>query len=223
MTSVAQKVVDTLLAAFGPQHWWPGETQFEICAGAILTQNTAWTNVERAIANLRAAGALSPAAILALGTAGLEPLIRPAGTFRVKSKRLLKFCKWLCDEHGGDLERLFERGAESLREALLEVQGIGPETADSITLYAAGKATFVADSYTHRILARHGWLDWDSRYDEVREWFMDGLPADAKLFNEAHALLVKTGKDFCKSKPKCEGCPLASMLPAGGIREREGC
>ncbi|MCE9582293.1 MAG: endonuclease III domain-containing protein [Planctomycetes bacterium] len=220
MSSTAHKIVDTLLAAFGPQKWWPAETPFEVCVGAILTQNTAWKNVEKAIANLKAAGAMSPAAIVALG-GRLEVLVKPAGTFRVKAARLYRFCKWIVDEHGGSLDCLFDRGAESLRETLLEVSGIGPETADAIALYAAGKETFVADSYTHRILARHGWIEWESGYDDVRGWWMDGLPRDAALFNEAHALLVKTAKEFCKTKPDCDGCPLKPMLPGGGVRERE--
>jgi endonuclease-3 related protein len=214
--------VESLLAAFGPQKWWPAETPFEVCVGAILTQNTSWKNVEEAIRRLKAAANPPTAAfILSLGIPQLEELIKPAGTFRVKAKRLMRFCKWLEEEHGGSLERLFERSAESLRDALLEVPGIGPETADAIALYAAGKETFVADAYTHRILARHGWLDWESGYDEVRGWWMDGLPRDAALFNEAHALLVKAGKEFCRTKPDCDGCPLRTMLPEGGPRLRE--
>lgn len=232
MSSTAHKVVDTLLAAFGPQKWWPAETPFEVCVGAILTQNTSWKNVEKAMEQLKAGvrrresgvggtAELGPAAIVELGLPRLEVLIQPAGTFRVKAARLYRFCKWIVDEHGGSLERLFDRGAESLRETLLEVSGIGPETADAIALYAAGKETFVADSYTHRILARHGWIEWESGYDDVRGWWMDGLPRDAALFNEAHALLVKTAKEFCKTKPDCDGCPLKPMLPGGGVRERE--
>lgn len=222
MSSLATRAVDTLLAAFGPQKWWPAETPFEVCVGAILTQNTSWKNVEEAIRRLKAAANPPTAAfILSLGISRLEELIKPAGTFRVKAKRLMRFCKWLEEEHGGSLERLFDRSAESLREALLEVPGIGPETADAIALYAAGKETFVADAYTHRILARHGWIDWESGYDEVRGWWMDGLPRDAALFNEAHALLVKTGKEFCRTKPDCDGCPLKAMLPEGGPRLRE--
>jgi endonuclease-3 related protein len=235
MSSTATKVVETLLAAFGPQQWWPAETAFEVCVGAILAQNTSWTNVEKAIANLKRLSAtqsgdgsresgengLGAGFVVGLGLAGLEEAVKPAGTFRVKAKRLMRFCKWLQEEHGGSLERLFDRSAESLRDALLEISGIGPETADAIALYAAGKETFVADSYTHRILARHGWLDWESGYDDVRGWWMDSLPRDAALYNEAHALLVKTAKEFCKTKPKCDGCPLQPMLPDGGARERE--
>jgi endonuclease-3 related protein len=234
MKSVAHRAVDAMLAAFGPQKWWPADTPFEVCVGAILAQNTVWTNVEKAIEQLKTgvrrretgvgngtAPDLSAGAIVELGLPRLEVLIKPAGTFRVKAKRLHRFCKWIVDEQGGTLDRLFELGAESLRETLLEVSGIGPETADAIALYAAGKETFVADSYTHRILARHGWIDWESGYDEVRGWWMDGLPRDAALFNEAHALLVKTGKEFCRTKPDCDGCPLRPMLPEGGPRDRE--
>ncbi|MEK7468008.1 MAG: endonuclease III domain-containing protein [Planctomycetota bacterium] len=235
MSSTATKVVETLLAAFGPQKWWPAETPFEVCVGAILAQNTSWKNVELAIGNLKRiavaeSGAssresgengLTAELIVSLGLARLETVIKPAGTFRVKAKRLMRFCKWLHEEHGGSIEGLFDRAAEPLRDMLLEVQGIGPETADAIALYAAGKETFVADSYTHRILARHGWLDWESGYDDVRGWWMDALPRDAALYNEAHALLVKTAKEYCKARPKCDGCPLQQMLPDGGPRERE--
>lgn len=228
MSSTATRAVETLLAAFGPQRWWPAETPFEVCVGAILTQNTAWTNVEKAVANLKKAGMgdgrreTGEAQFVAgLGVERLEELIRPAGTFRVKAKRLMRFCRWLIEEHGGSLDGLFGRSAESVREALLEVPGIGPETADAIALYAGGKETFVADAYTHRILARHGWLDWESGYDEVRGWWMDGLEKDAALYNEAHALLVKAGKEFCKAKAACDACPLKPMLPEGGPRERE--
>ncbi|MBI2922923.1 MAG: endonuclease III domain-containing protein [Planctomycetes bacterium] len=216
----ARELIAALERAWGPQRWWPAETPFEVCCGAILTQNTSWKNVEKAIANLRAAGALNCDAVLACGTARLEELLRPAGTFRVKAKRLMRFCKWLHEEHGGDLDRLFARGPDALRDTLLEVPGIGPETADSIALYAGGKATFVADAYTHRILARHGLVDWESGYDDVRGFFMEHLEPDPALFNEAHALLVKAGKEHCKSKPACDGCPLQPLLPEGGLRER---
>ena len=223
MSSRASEVVSALEAAFGPQHWWPAETPFEVCVGAILTQNTAWGNVERAIANLKAAGAMTPAAVADVPLKRLEELITPAGTFRIKAKRLHRFCRWLIDEYGGDLDRLFDRSAESLRETLLEIPGIGPETADSITLYAGRKPTMPGSAYAHRILARHGWIDWESRYDEVRDWFMDGLPREEQLFNQAHALLVRTGKDHCRTKPRCEECPLRPMLPASGPVERPRC
>jgi endonuclease-3 related protein len=218
--SEARRWVDALLAAWGPQRWWPAETPFEVCVGAILTQNTNWKNVEKAVANLKAAGAMSCEAILALSKQRLEELIKPAGTFRVKGQRLLRFCAWLRDEMGGDLARVWSGGAAAARERLLEVNGIGPETADSIALYAGGLPTFVADAYTHRILARHGRLDWESGYDDVRGWWMDALPEDAKLFNEAHALLVRAGKSHCGRVPKCDGCPLASFLPSTGPVER---
>lgn len=214
-----RRYVDALLAALGPQGWWPGDTPFEVCVGAILTQNTAWKNVEKAIANLKSAGALSLDAIAAMPIPRLEELIRPAGTFRVKAKRLSRFCRWAKDERGG-LDVLFSLGSGALREALLEVPGIGPETADSIALYAAGKPTFVADTYTHRIAARHGLLDWEAGYDDVREYFQGALPDDPQVLNEAHALFVKVGKDWCRSKPKCDACPLKEFLPEFGPREK---
>jgi endonuclease III related protein len=220
MTSNLHQAYERLLRTFGPQHWWPGDSPFEIMVGAVLVQNTAWRNVERAIENLREAGVMEPRRLYDVPPAELSELIRPAGYYQIKTKRLRNLLKFIIDEFGGSLDAMFHTGLATLREQLLAIHGIGPETADAILLYAGGLPTFVVDTYTHRVLARHGWIGYDAAYDEIKEHFESTLPAEAALFNEYHALLVRTGKDFCKrSKPKCEMCPLSSMLPPNGIVE----
>jgi endonuclease-3 related protein len=205
-----------LFSAFGPQHWWPGETQFEVIVGAILTQNTSWTNVERAIANLRAARLLSPAAIITTPLNELEGLIRSSGYFRQKARKLKAFCEFLHGEFGGSLERMFQAPTGALREQLLGVFGIGPETADSILLYAGQHGVFVVDAYAKRMLARHGWIDKDAPYEEVRSMVERQFPGDAPRFNEFHALIVSAGKQFCRTRePLCEECPLGQHLREG--------
>ncbi len=205
-----------LFTAYGPQGWWPARSKFEVIVGAILTQNTNWGNVERAIANLRGAGALTPGAMHGLSEARLAELIRPAGYFNVKARRLRNFLDHLFGNYGSsrsNLTSLLKQDTKSLRIELLSVNGIGPETADSILLYAAGKAVFVVDAYTKRILTRHGLVDGDACYAHMQSLFMDNLEKDPVLFNEYHALIVMTGKDFCKTKkPLCEQCPLGSFL-----------
>ncbi|MFP4139356.1 MAG: endonuclease III domain-containing protein [Planctomycetota bacterium] len=208
---------DAMLAHFGPQGWWPGEGSLEICVGAILTQNTNWGNVERAIANLRAEGAMDVAAMLDRPVNELAELIRPAGYFNVKARRLRCFIQAVADESDGDIVTfLTAPSAETLREKLLAIHGIGPETADSMTLYAAGLATFVVDAYTMRIGQRHGLFPERTTYEDVRELFQRSLPTDVPLWNEYHALLVATGKHFCKPTPRCEGCPLV-RFPRPGV------
>jgi len=198
----------------GPMHWWPATTPFEVIVGAILTQNTSWGNVERAIANLRAAGMLTPSAISAARMAKLAALVRPSGYFRQKAKKLKAFVRFLQVEYGGSLKRMFETPTEILREKLLSVHGIGPETADSILLYAGNHPVFVVDAYTHRIFGRHGITDGKPEYESVRALFEGALPRDSQLFNEFHALVVNTGKNWCRKKePRCAECPLASLLP----------
>ncbi|MGA2511859.1 MAG: endonuclease III domain-containing protein [Candidatus Acidiferrales bacterium] len=205
-----------MFTAFGPQHWWPGKTQFEIIVGAILTQNTAWKNVERAIANLREAGLLSPAAIEKAPLPRLERLIRSSGYYRQKARKLKAFCHFLRAEYGGSLKRMFETPTMPLREKLLGVFGVGPETADSILLYAGGHPVFVVDAYTKRVLARHGWAHEKSKYDDVRWMFERQFPGDVKRFNEFHALIVNTGKHFCVTQePHCNRCPLERYLEEG--------
>jgi endonuclease-3 related protein len=208
---------ERMLARFGPQRWWPGDSPFEIMLGAVLVQNTAWRNVELAINNLRDAGLMEPHALYNVPPAELAELIRPAGYYQLKTKRLRNLLRFLIEEHDGSLESMFSTGLSSLREQLLAINGIGRETADAILLYAGGLPTFVVDTYTHRILARHGWLDYDASYDDIKDYFESTLPGDAALYNEYHALLVRIGKDYCKrSAPNCEECPLADMLPASG-------
>lgn len=203
-----------MFAAFGAQGWWPGKTRFEVIAGAILTQNTAWTNVEKAIANLKSRGVLSPAKLHGLKTGELAALIRPAGYFNIKAKRLKNFTDYLFKEHNGSLDRLLkQRRPKELREELLKICGIGPETADSIVLYAANMPEFVVDAYTKRIFSRHSLAKEDVQYEELKSVFMENLEPDAALFNEYHALIVRTGKDFCRPKePLCAGCPLNVFL-----------
>jgi len=198
----------------GPMRWWPARTPFEVIVGAILTQNTSWGNVERAIANLRSAQMLTPSAIAAARMARLAALVRPSGYFRQKAKKLKAFVRFLQREYGGSLKRMFETPTEILREKLLSVHGIGPETADSILLYAGKHAVFVVDAYTHRIFGRHGITNGEPEYENVRALVEAALPRDSQLFNEFHALVVNTGKNWCRKKePRCAECPLGSLLP----------
>lgn len=206
------KMYRKMLDSLGPQQWWPGETPFEVIIGAILTQNTNWSNVEKAIKNLKTAGKLSPAGIHELAMSELAQLIRPSGFFNVKAKRVKAFIHWLFSRHEGNLSRMFAQDLETLRGELLSVKGIGPETADSILLYAGNMPTFVVDAYTHRIFSRHGYVSEESAYDEMKSFFEENLPKDVKLFNEYHALLVNIGKRFCKPKKVCEPCPLRDFL-----------
>lgn len=204
---------EALIRAFGPQGWWPGETPIEVAVGAILTQNTAWTNVEKAIANLKRAGALSYGALHKLPQDELAALIRPAGYFNVKARRLKSFLDHVFEKHG-NLKRFLSVEQERLRAELLTINGIGPETADSISLYAAGYGEFVVDAYTRRIFSRHGFFGPDASYGEMKALFTSNLPKDNTIFNEYHALIVKTAKDFCKKRePLCEACPLGPFLP----------
>jgi len=200
------------LKKLGPQGWWPGDTPFEICIGAILTQNTNWKNVEKAIQNLKTRNLLTPKKLYAVSLEELASLIRPAGYFNIKAKRLKNFLKFLVEEYDGDLEKMFEGRLETLREKLLSVKGIGPETADSILLYAGQKPIFVVDAYTKRIFLRHELLSDEADYHEIQRYFMDHLTD--QIFNEFHALIVNIGKSWCKSKqPDCEHCPWREYLP----------
>jgi endonuclease III related protein len=221
-TRVASEVYELLLTVLGPQHWWPADTPFEVMVGAVLVQNTSWQNVKRAMANLRQSELLEPHALNAVPVEELEELIRPAGYFRVKARRLRSLLEFLVERYDGSLQAMFRTPQDTLREELLAVHGIGPETADSILLYAGGLPVFVVDAYTHRIFSRHGWIAFDSDYHAIQEYFQDELPQSAPLWNEYHALLVHVGKHYCrKTKPNCRECPLASMLPEGGPLEAE--
>ncbi|QEM66846.1 endonuclease III domain-containing protein [Geobacter sp. FeAm09] len=202
-----------LLERFGPRFWWPAETPFEVCIGAILTQNTAWTNVEKAISALKGADVLTMEGIEALEAGRLAELIRPAGYYNVKSARIKEFVGWLRERHGGSLDVLFSGAWREVRRELLKVRGIGPETCDAILLYAGNKPTFVVDAYTRRLFHRLGLVPADAGYDETRLLFMTHLPGDVPLFNEYHALIVEQCKVFCRARPLCTGCPLAPQCP----------
>ncbi len=198
-----------LLAYFGPQGWWPGETAIEIMVGAVLTQNTNWTNVTKAIANLESAGVLSYSALLGLSMEELAAAIRPSGYYNIKSKRLKNLLLMIKERYDGDLQRLLQDETPIARENLLSVQGIGPETADSILLYAGEHPVFVVDAYTHRVFSRHGLIAEEDDYHAIQEEFTSRLPVDTALYNEYHALLVMVGKNFCKkTNPLCGKCPL---------------
>lgn len=206
---------ERMAAHFGPTHWWPGDTAFEIALGAILTQNTAWTNVEKAIANLKAAGLLAPHAILDADTETLEAALRPSGYFRQKAVRVRLFCEHLLNHYDGDMARMAQRPLNELRPELLALHGIGPETADDILLYACGKPVFVVDTYTKRILSRHGVVPPNIGYEHLRAHFEGHLAADVLQWQEYHGLIVFTAKDFCRTRPNCEGCPLQPTLRRG--------
>ncbi len=221
-------------AKFGHQHWWPGETPFEVCVGAILTQNTAWSNVERAIANLKLAQVLEPGKMFALPEATLARLIRPAGYFNVKARRLRSFLRVLVEECGGDLKKLFAGETSTVRARLLAIHGIGPETADSMLLYAGGHHSFVIDAYTKRIFSRHGWSrkavsgkqktenkkSKPDEYGELKELCESALNQRTgaerlDYWQDYHAQLVMTGKHFCRPRaPRCDECPLKPLLSA---------
>ncbi|MEO1750893.1 endonuclease III domain-containing protein [Thiofaba sp. EF100] len=201
--------------AWGPQHWWPGESRLEIMVGAVLTQNTAWSNVERAIANLKAAGALSIEALLALSLDELAALIRPAGYFNVKARRLRALLEWV-SAAGGE-EALAQWSDDALRAGLLGVRGVGPETADDILLYAFGRPVFVIDAYTRRILGRLGLVDPGTGYEHLRAVIEAELPPDVPLYNQFHALLVAHGKEICRSRPRCAACVLRDGCPAATL------
>lgn len=198
-----------LYTHFGPQHWWPADTPFEVMVGAILTQNTNWLNVEKAIDNLKRRNLLSPQRLYRLSLKKLSSLITPAGYYNIKAKRLSEFLIFLYKHYKGSLKKMSSDGTYELRQRLLTVNGIGPETADSMLLYALGKPIFVIDAYTKRIFLRHRLIKSDATYNEIQDLFMKNLKAYVKLFNEYHALLVRVGKEFClKNKPKCNTCPL---------------
>ena len=201
-----------LFAANGRQRWWPGDSNFEIMIGAILTQNTAWANVEKAIANLKKAKALSPRAIVKAHPKRLAAWLKPSGYFNIKAVRLRAMCRWLLERGGA--RKLAKLPTHELRHALLAVHGIGPETADDILLYAFERPVFVIDAYTHRILGRHKLGPQTPDYETVRAFFESSLPADPALYNEFHALIVYAGKNWCrKSIPRCDECPLLPYLP----------
>ena len=202
-----------LLASYGPQHWWPADTPFEVIVGAILTQSAAWGNVEKAVSNLKQARVMNPASLRKLPLSKLAKLIYPSGYYNAKALKLKSFVEHLEEAHQDSLEKLFSLDIHRLRNELLNIHGIGPETADSITLYAAHKTIFVIDAYTRRILTRLGLSPSRDNYSAFQALFMGNLPADEKLFNEYHALLVRHGKEVCKKSPICEKCCLRQLCP----------
>lgn len=204
-------IYDRLLDAFGPRRWWPAETPFEVIVGAILTQNTAWKNVEKAISSLKKEKLLSPSSLASKKEKELALLIRPAGYYNIKAKRLKNFVNFLTEEFGGSLDRMFKMPLGALRKRLLEVNGIGPETADSILLYAGNKPVFVVDAYTKRVFSRHKLIKKDALYREIQSAFTENLPRSRKLFSEYHALIVELAKTYCRKKPRCGACPLKKL------------
>lgn len=207
-----RSIFQQLLAQYGPQGWWPGETAFEVMVGAVLTQNTAWINVERAIANLTANAALSPERILAVDEAQLAEWIRPSGYFNIKARRLRNYCRWYTD--AGGYQPLAKQSDMDLRRALLAVNGVGPETADDILLYAFERPVFVIDAYTRRLFARLGLIQGDEGYEVLRLALEQALGADVALFNEYHALIVVHAKDICRVRPRCSECILRKACPS---------
>ncbi|MDI6739369.1 MAG: endonuclease III domain-containing protein [Candidatus Edwardsbacteria bacterium] len=200
-----------LFKRFGPQHWWPGDSPFEVMVGAILTQNTNWKNVALAIGNLKKNGCLDPRRISELTKKRLAKLIKPSGFFNQKAGYIRDFCAYYSARYGNDEARMRSVTTGKLRRELLELKGIGPETADSILLYALGKPVFVIDAYTKRVFSRHGLFPENARYDEWQGFFMSGLPKSAKLYNEYHALIVRLAKEHCRVKPDCTACPLMDV------------
>ena len=216
MRKTLMAIYGAMRERFGDQHWWPAsrglaahERKLEVCVGAILTQNTNWTNVEKALARLIDGGQMSVAALHDLGQDELAELIRPAGYFNVKAKRLKHFIAHVAERYGGGIEALLSRPARELRAELLEIHGVGPETADSMVLYAAGKRTFVVDAYTRRIFLRHRLIDEAAGYDAIKRLCQSHLPPRTGLYNDYHAQLVAVGKHFCRPRARCGRCPLA--------------
>jgi endonuclease-3 related protein len=205
------EMYERLLQAFGPRHWWPGESPFEVVVGAILTQNTSWVNVEKAIENLKKAGILSPIGIRDLERDKLAHVIKPSGFYRLKASRLKRFVDFFYDQFDGDMRRMRSQELSSLRKGLLKVDGIGPETADSILLYALEKPIFVVDAYTKRVFSRHELISETWSYEEVQNLVMGELGRDVGIYNEFHALLVFLGKSWCRRIPRCGGCPLEGL------------
>ena len=218
-TKALRRAYRLMGAHFGHQHWWPGETPFEVCVGAILTQNTSWSNVERAIANLKVARVLDARKLFALEESKLAALLRPAGYFNVKARRLRAFLRVLVEEYDGDLGRLFAGETSAVRERLLAINGVGPETADSMLLYAGGHHSFVVDAYTKRIFHRHGWCGADAGYEDLQRLCksaLDQKPRGERLdyWQDYHAQLVIVGKQYCRTRqPHCAECPLKPLLP----------
>lgn len=201
------EVFESLLSHYGPRKWWPGRTRFEVIAGAILTQNVSWKNAKKAVDNLKGLGLLSPKAVYAAETSEIAENIKSSRFYFQKAEKLKNFCRRLEEGYGGSLDRLFRKDAGALREELISLKGIGPETADCILLYAGKKLSFVSDAYTKRFLDRYGILE-DAKYDEIRDYFMKNLPEDIYVYNEFHALIVHHCNSVCRARPDCGACPV---------------
>jgi len=210
-------VYTRLRTRFGHAGWWPAKSALEVCVGAVLVQNTSWSNVEKALAVLRGRGLLDLRRLSRLGPQDLAPLVRSSGTFRVKARRLHALVRFLAARYGGRLERMREEDPWELRRALLAVPGVGRETADSIVLYAAGLPLFVVDAYTRRVFSRLGLVRGDEPYDELQRLVHRSLPEDAALFNDFHAQLVTLAKEVCRPRPRCSDCPLRRSCPRRGV------
>lgn len=213
------RVYGRLYRYYGDLRWWPGDTPLEVSVGAILTQNTAWTNVEKAIAQLKTERSLGVRALHRMSHKRLARLIRAAGYFNVKARRLKHFISFLHGRYGGSLSKMFRQPMPRLRQELLSVNGVGPETADSILLYAGDKPIFVIDAYTKRILSRHGILAYEDGYDQFQKLLMKHLPRNAALYNQYHAMFVNVGKDFCRRRPLCDSCPLNGWRGVPPLRD----
>jgi endonuclease-3 related protein len=212
-----RRIYERLLARFGPGGWWPAQTAFEVCLGAILVQNTSWTNVEKALASLRQAGLLDFATLDALSASAIAARIRSSGSFRVKARRVRAFLDFLGTRYGGRVEAMRRDEPRRLREGLLSVHGVGPETADSILLYAVGQPSFVVDAYTRRVFARLGLVAGDEPYDKLQGFFVRNLRPDAALYNDFHAQIVTLAKHYCRRRPRCADCPLERTCPRRGV------
>jgi endonuclease-3 related protein len=213
-------IYERLYGHFGPRHWWPADGPFEMIVGAILTQNVTWRSVTMAIDSLKAAGLLSLDGLLAVREEELSPLLRPTRYHIQKARKLQAFCRVVAAEHGGDLDAFLSQEAMDLRHRLLQIYGIGPETADAIVLYAAGKPIFVIDAYTHRIFHRLGYFPERISYREMQSFFMDTLPPEASLYNEYHALIDALGHHTCTARPRCDACPLAGLCRIQQARQQ---
>jgi endonuclease III related protein len=214
--ALIEGVFNQLLTAHGPQHWWPADSPFEVIVGAILTQNTAWRNVKQAIGKLRDHDLLTAEAIGTLSLPELASLIRASGYYNQKARKVKAFCEHIGIHWQGNLNAFLSQNLDKLRTELLSLHGIGPETADSIILYAAGQPSFVVDAYTHRIFHHHGWIPEAIGYEDLRSFFMEAMEPDVVLFQEYHALLVRTGHLYCRRKPACGSCPLDGWQGAWG-------
>jgi endonuclease-3 related protein len=215
MGELLRELYQKLWDAFGPQGWWPGETPFEVILGAILTQNTNWNNVAQVLAGLKAEDLLHPRLLREMPDAELAGRLKPSGYFNIKARRVKNFLDFFAHRFHDSLEKMAQEDLGSLRATLLTVKGIGPETADSILLYALHKPTFVVDAYTYRVLSRHHLALEACSYDELQGLFMESLPAEAPLYQEFHALLVRVGKEFCRPRPRCPSCPLHEWRISG--------